>query len=84
MPVRSEPTPNPNAMKFTVGMDVGGPKTYAPGSASDEPVAAELLGIRGVTSIFMTANFVTLTKAPDADWGDIEPAAKEILDSHYG
>ena len=29
MPVTIESTPNPNALKFTVGVDVGGPKTFA-------------------------------------------------------
>lgn len=84
MAIRPEPTPNPNAMKFTVGRPVGGPTTVAAGSPTDDPLAQELVGIDGVTSLFMTADFVTLSKAPDADWGEIVPAALEILETHFG
>ncbi len=84
MPVRVDVTPNPNALKFTVGTPVGGPKTFVAGHDSDDPLAAELLDLEGVTSIFMTADFVTLSKTPDADWDDITPAAVEILERHFG
>ncbi len=83
MPVQIESTPNPNALKFTVGVDVGGPKTFVAGRDDDDPLAAALLSIPGITSIFMTADFVTLSKAPDADWADIARPAQEILQSHY-
>lgn len=83
MPVQIESTPNPNALKFTVGVDVGGPKTFVAGRETDDPLAAGLLSIAGITSIFMTADFVTLTKNPDADWAEIAGPAQEILQSHF-
>lgn len=84
MPITTDPTPNPNALKFTVGQPVGGPVTYTDSNAGDEPLARELLAIDSVVSIFMTADFVTLTKAPGSDWDDIRPHAIEILERHYG
>ncbi len=84
MPIRIDNTPNPNALKFTVGVDVGGPKTFVPGQATDDPLAGPLFELAGVTSVFMTADFVTLTKAPDADWSVIGPVAQEILENHFG
>lgn len=84
MAVTISPTPNPNALKFTVGMDVGGPKTFVPGKEVDDPVAAAIIGIDGVTSVFMTADFVTLTKHPESNWDAIAPAAQEVLEAHYG
>ncbi len=84
MSVRIEATPNPNALKFSVGVDVGGPKTFVAGREVDDPVALELLVLPGVTSVFMTADFVTLTKTPDGDWNSIAPAAQEILEKHFG
>ncbi|MDH3498750.1 MAG: NifU N-terminal domain-containing protein [Acidimicrobiia bacterium] len=84
MAVSIEPTPNPNALKFTVGTDVGGPKTFVAGSAVDDPVSASILEIDGVTSVFMTADFVTLSKRPDVSWDVIAPAAQEILEIHFG
>lgn len=84
MPVTISPTPNPNALKFTVGTDVGGPKTFSAGQEVDDPVAADIIAIEGVASVFMTADFVTLTKQPDADWGSITGSAQAVLESHYG
>jgi hypothetical protein len=38
----------------------------------------------GVTSIFMTADFVTISKAPDATWDEIVPEATAILEGEFG
>ncbi len=84
MPVVAEPTPNPNAHKFTVGKPVGGPATFTPTNANDDPAAAELLAIDGVASIFMTADFVTVTKTSEVEWDSIEPAATEVLNRRFG
>lgn len=83
MPVRAEPTPNPNAMKFTVGTPVGGPGTHSRGEEPDEPFLAELLAIDGVTSVFLTADFVTVSKAPDGSWDEIAPEATAILERRF-
>jgi hypothetical protein len=84
MAIRVEATPNPNALKFTVGQDVGEPKTYVSGGEEGDPLARDLLALDGVTSIFMTADFVTLSKTPEADWSLIAPQAEEILERHFG
>lgn len=84
MPVQPEPTPNPNAMKFTVGVPVGGPSTHTRAAPSEDPVASELLALDGVTSVFMTADFVTVSKSADGDWASLVPLATEILQRHYG
>lgn len=84
MAVTVAPTPNPNALKFTVGSDVGGPGTYAKGSEPDDPYLADLLALDGVVSVFFTADFVTITKSPGASWDEIRPAASAILDGRFG
>jgi hypothetical protein len=84
MAVTVAPSPNPNAMKFSVGIPVGGPTTHAAGSVPEETFASELLAIPGVTSIFMTADFVTISKSPDASWDSITPEATAILESEFG
>ena len=83
MAVTIEATPNPNALKFSVGADVGGPKTFVAGRPADDPVAAELLALDGVTSVFMSADFVTLSKMPDAAWDAIADPARDILERHF-
>ena len=84
MAIQISNTPNPNALKFTVGVDVGGPLTFAAGADIDDPTGAALVGIDGVTSVFMTADFVTLTKAPEASWETIAPDATQILEERFG
>ena len=82
MPVRPEPTPNPNAMKFTVGRPVGGPATHLAGT--DDPAASEILALPGIVSVFMTADFVTVSKTADGTWEDLIPTCVEILERVYG
>lgn len=84
MTVTAQPTPNPNALKFVVGVDVGGPQTYVAGAEIDDPTAAELVALEGVTSVFMTADFVTISKTPESAWETIEPDATRILTARYG
>lgn len=83
MPVNPEPTPNPNALKFTIGKPVGGPKTYVHGEDADDPAARQLLALPGITSVFMTADFVTISKTPEVSWDEIAPRAQRILEEHY-
>lgn len=70
-------------MKFAVGEPVGPPTTYVKGSAADNPVASKLLEIDGVASLFMTADFVTISKTPDSTWESISPLALAILEGHF-
>lgn len=84
MPVVPSQTPNPNALKFTVDATFETPQSFAAGQVTDDPAVTALLAIPGVTSVFMTADFVTLSKTPDASWEDIVPAATETLEAAFG
>lgn len=37
------------------------------------PLAARLLNIDGITSVFYGSDFITITKAPDANWAHVKP-----------
>lgn len=80
MPISASPTPNPNALKFTVGVPVGGPITFT--AETDDPLGSLLMAVSGVTSVFMTADFVTVTKVPEIDWSGIAPEVARILEEH--
>ncbi len=84
MSIEISNTPNPNALKFSVGVDVGGPATFVAGKETDDPTGAALIAIDGVTSVFMTSDFVTLTKQAEASWEAIAPSAAQILEERYG
>jgi hypothetical protein len=83
MSVTINSTPNPNAVKFTVGVPVGGPTTYVPGQPTEDPLGSALLGLPGVASVFLTADFVTVNKLPDATWDDIIEPAQEAIEAHF-
>ena len=83
MGVTTENTPNPRAMKFTVGSPVGGPATFTDAATADERVAP-ILELEGVISVFMTADFVTATRDGDTTWDSLAPAIVDILETTFG
>ena len=82
MSIRVEQTPNPAAMKFTVGSPVGGPKTVTDATGA-EPWLADILAIDGVASVFMTADFVTVTATPTTDWDSVTPHIVRAIESKF-
>ena len=82
MPVVPNPTPNPNAMKFVVGVPVGGPATVRAGDEADG-FAGDVASLDGVVSVFFTADFVTVTKDPSASWDALVPEVVAILERAF-
>lgn len=82
MGVVTENTPNPRAMKFSVGSPVGGPATFTDSATADDRVAP-ILDLEGIVSVFMTADFVTATRDTDASWDQLVPAIVDILETTF-
>lgn len=77
-------TPNPQAGKFTVAgrtlVEGRRGRTFdSAAAAGDDPVAARLLAEPGVRSVFMVADFVTVTKEPGAAWRELAPRVQAAL-----
>ena len=84
--VWAEPTPNPNALKFTLNRTTaeGRSKTYAsPEAAEASPLAKALFEIDGVKSLFFLNNFITVTRQPGTDWSTLAPLVEERIRAHY-
>ena len=81
--VKYDPTPNPNAGKFTVGrtlVEGRSGRTYdSAEAAAEDPVAAALMALEGVRGVFVVADFVTVTKAPGASWAELAPRVQEAI-----
>ena len=58
--------------------------TFVAGGDVDDPTAAAILGLEGVASVFMSADFVTVSKYPDGSWENIVPEAQQILEERFG
>lgn len=85
--IRIEPTPNPNAVKFTTNRTLaeGRAQTYTDAAqAFASPLARALLAVPGVTSVFLLRDFVTVTRASDADWEPILPGVEDVLRRRLG
>ncbi|MCA8922688.1 MAG: NifU family protein [Planctomycetes bacterium] len=79
--LRTEPTPNPDAMKFVLAFQrMDESKTWLADSEGQPKHVSALLAIPGVVQVFELADFVTVTRAPETPWDQILPAAKEIVE----
>nr|PZN90953.1 MAG: hypothetical protein DIU52_05720 [bacterium] len=80
--VRFQPTPNPNAGKFATDRTVvqsGSRSYFSAEQAAGDPVAEALFAIPGVASVFMVADFITVTKTPQARWEDLAPRVEQVI-----
>ena len=87
MYIETEDTPNPLSMKFRPGAPVLGEGALGRDfptkeTAAASPLAAALFDIDQVTGVFLGADFVTVTKAAEADWRHIKPAALAAIADH--
>lgn len=71
-----EANPNPNSLKFVVNFmltDEGVSFDYPDQSSTENsPLANELFNFAAVDRVFITSNFVTVTKKEDIDWVEIQ------------
>jgi hypothetical protein len=70
-------------MKFTVGVPVGGPATFVDAASADASVAP-ILDIAGVRSVFMTGDFVTVTRSDESSWDTIVDNVVTVLETSFG
>ena len=80
--VYAESTPNPASMKFVINkflLKEGSVEYLDKEQAINCPLAQQLFGFSGVTSVFITSNFVTITKSASMDWFDITNILREFI-----
>lgn len=85
--IQTEPTPNPDTLKFLPGETVAGtvgPFDYADlSAAANSPLARALFEVEGVVRVFLGSDFLSISKAPDADWKHVRPMALAAIMDHY-
>ncbi|GGY46633.1 NifU family protein [Parvularcula lutaonensis] len=77
--IRTEDTPNPQSLKFlpdqpVLGQGQLGMDFPSPGAAKISPLATALFDVDGVVSVYLGADFVTVSKDQTVDWESIKPA----------
>ena len=78
----TEQTPNPETLKFVTNrMLYSGTADFKTSELADEwsPLASELYTKSEVKAVYISNNFVTITKQPDLDWAEIMLELKEFI-----
>ena len=70
------PTPNPNAMKFTLDVRIEGSMNVAGADQADSPFARRVFEAPGVAALFGVNDFVTVTRTEGAAWEPIIEAVQ--------
>lgn len=80
--IQTQETPNPDSLKFLPGVDVLGNGTmdFPTGTTTaGSPLAKLLFRIEGVRSVFFGADFITISKQEDAEWGILKPELFAVI-----
>src|SRR5688572_23475689 len=82
----AESTPNPATMKFVANrmlIDDGATAQYlSPEETAGSPLAAKLFRFPFVKGVFVSANYVTVTKSDSLTWDDITLELREFIRDH--
>ncbi len=82
--IQTETTPNPAVLKFLPGRELlaAGTREFADAELAEaSPLARALFGVAGVRRVFFGADFLTVTRAEEADWAHLKaPILAEIMD----
>ena len=84
--IQTEPTPNPEVLKFLPGREVmpeGARDFRDAAEAAASPLAADLFEIEGVTRVYFGADFITVGKQPDADWPLLKAPVLAAIMDHF-
>ncbi|KAF4635720.1 hypothetical protein G7Y89_g2379 [Cudoniella acicularis] len=88
--IQTENTPNPDALKFLPNHPILPPGLSSPfleylnprstiSPPHPSPLAAQLMNIDEITSVFYGADFITVTKAADANWAHVKPEVFSLI-----
>ena len=83
--IYTEANPNPGSLKFVADVMLlsEGSVDFADISTTTNcPMARDLFKFNFVKRVFITANFITITKADDAEWFEISPIIKAFIKSY--
>ncbi|MCB0501873.1 MAG: NifU family protein [Bacteroidetes bacterium] len=85
--IYTEATPNPATLKFVLNRPLFPNDYYEFENINDTenaPLAKALFEIDGVIGVFISNNFVTISKNEDWMWVELMPSIKEFLKNYLG
>lgn len=85
--IQTEPTPNPNALKFLPGREVapdGVIEFRTIDEAAASPLAEGLFQLEGVEGVLLGADYVSVSRAADGpDWSEMKAPILAALMDHF-
>ena len=84
--IQTESTPNPATLKFLPGravMSTGTADFPSEDAAQASPLAQRVFSAGGVSGVFFGPDFITVTKADDAEWSHIKPGILGAIMEHF-
>ena len=83
--IQTQPTPNPNALKFVPGRTVSncGSHEITKKDKIDNDLVRNILSINGVTGVFLGKDFISVNKDQSIDWEDIKHITISLINEFY-
>ena len=85
--IQTEPTPNPNVLKFLPGRDVSPAATLeyrTIDEATASPLAEALFELEGVDGVFFGADYVSVTRQPQGpEWSEMKAPILGVVMDHF-
>ena len=85
--IQTEPTPNPDTVKFLPGEPVAGDKgpfDFASATeAGPSRLAQTLFDLGDVDRVFLGADFISVTKSPSVEWPHVRPMVIAAIMDHF-
>ncbi len=84
--IQTEDTPNPATMKFLPGREVmieGTLEITDAKGAAASPLAEALFAIEGVKGVFLSREFITVTKTSEKEWPVLKPSILTTIMEHF-
>jgi Fe-S cluster biogenesis protein NfuA len=84
--ILTEQTPNPATLKFLPGVAVmpSGTANFTNKEAtSRSPLAERLFGLPEVSGVFLSGDFITVTKTDNSDWSQMKPAVLTAIMEYF-
>ncbi len=83
--VQTQNTPNPNSLKFLPEKKVSkiGPLEIKKKNNIKNELVRNILSINGVTSIFLTEDFLSVNKEENIDWEEVKHIIISFINDYY-
>ena len=84
--IQTEETPNPSTLKFLPGREVfpnGSMEFRSEQDQQKSPLAAALFNVDGVVGVFLSDDFITITKRDDKDWHLMKSGLLGVIMEHF-